>query len=510
MWVEGRVLDGGSVEVDVDLVVSWSSDAVFDVVGSVSVVSNGGGDGLGSTDGHFEGISSSVDSVAVWVHSGDSEGKNVVCLSSVESRSFSERLGGVTLLNEWVEGRSLDVLSGQSDGDGVESRGWWDIPSSVSSVSVVLEVNVDGSRVVANDFDVERIVSSWDWVSVLVLGLDGEGRVLADSGSSSLNTRSGGGGVVSVGSRDGGRVGASLNGLSAEGDGDVVGSDGDGGVGDGVESVSTVVLVEVNGLSGTVGDVDGELVSANDDGVTEVVDGVDGEGSSVVGVGLDESRSISEALRGIGHLHSSKALGFFFLSASSGFVVPVVTEERDVGHDGEFIGHLNQIDGVHQLSDLEFSFSSVHSSLGILESVSRETAVVEGSGLERVSEGGEDLSVSPVHVEVLGLKSIGSDLLSDPLQELSLGVGVGSSSLDLESKNESPDETQNELEVLVVNIFRSNTDELDSLSGNELEGRGDVFELLWLHLRGLVVLSKTLVGKDFQKGNQQDTIRKVL
>jgi len=78
--------------------------------------------------------------------------------------------------------------------------------------------------------------------------------------------------------------------LSAEGDGDVVGSDGDGGVGDGVESVSTVVLVEVNGLSGAVGDVDGELVSANGEGVTEVVDGVDGEGSSVVGVSLFAAR----------------------------------------------------------------------------------------------------------------------------------------------------------------------------------------------------------------------------
>lgn len=202
VWVERRVLDGLSVEVDVDLVVSGSSDAVFNVVGSVSVVLNAGVNILGSSDGHIEGIATGGDLVAIGIDSVDSEVKWVIGLSSVKSRAFGVGLGGVTLLDEWVEGRSLDVLSAQSDGDGVESRGIRDVATSVCSVSVVVEVDVDGSGVVANDLDVVRVVSGGDGLSVLILGHDGEGSVLTDSGSFAFNTRARGGCVVSVGSRD--------------------------------------------------------------------------------------------------------------------------------------------------------------------------------------------------------------------------------------------------------------------------------------------------------------------
>jgi len=196
--VERRVLDWCSVEGNIDGVVSRGSNAVFDVIGTVSVVLDCGLNVLGSRDLDLEGIATSSDWLAVSIDGGDLEGIDVIGLSGVESRAFGKGLSSVTLLDEWVERRSGNVLATEGDVNGVETGLDGSVTTLVQSSSGILEVGGDFSLEVSLDLDVERIVTGRHVVSVLVLGLDVEWSVLANA--SSFDTRAIGVGVGGRGS----------------------------------------------------------------------------------------------------------------------------------------------------------------------------------------------------------------------------------------------------------------------------------------------------------------------
>lgn len=201
--VEWSILDWVTVEGDLNGVVSWGSDGVFDIVGSVSVILDVWVNFLWASNVDLEGVSSLVDWFTLVVNGVDLEGKNVVGLSSVESRTFSPGVSGVTLLDEWVEWRSLDVVSVEGDGNGVVAWFGWNVSSLVGSVVLVVEVGWDLAVAVSLDVDVVWVVTGWHLVSVGVLGFDVEWGVFADLGSLAFNSWTVSGGVVGIWASDG-------------------------------------------------------------------------------------------------------------------------------------------------------------------------------------------------------------------------------------------------------------------------------------------------------------------
>jgi len=140
VWVERSIFDWLVVERDVDGVVSGRFDLVSDRVGSVVVVVEIGSNGLRSSDGNLERISSRLDWVSVRINGVDGEGARLLGLSCDQSRSFSPRFARVGVFHQWVIRTSFDVLVVEEDFDSVSSGLSWCVDRVISSGMVVLEL----------------------------------------------------------------------------------------------------------------------------------------------------------------------------------------------------------------------------------------------------------------------------------------------------------------------------------------------------------------------------------
>jgi len=130
------------------------------------------------------------------------------------------------------------------------------------------------------------------------------------------------------------------------------------------------------------------------------------------------------------------------------------------------------------------------------------------TGRQGIGEGREDSTIFPVDVEVIGPLSIRSDLFSHPFEKF--GLSFESSSLNLESEDEGPNETKDELEVVVGDVFGSDADEFDAVLLDELEGERGVLELLRSDLGGLVVFgADVFAGDDLQEIDQEQSVAEI-
>jgi len=189
-------------------------------------------------------------------------------------------------------------------------------------------------------------------------------------------------------------------------------------------------------------------------------------------------------------------------------VQPPIAEKRDVGHHGKFVRALVDINGVEQLGNLIVLLSHVLRMLDILECIASPSILRVNAWLQRIGEGRQDTSVSPIEIEVVGLLSIWRDHFSHPFEEL--GLAFESGTLDLEAKNERPDKAEDELQVMIGDIFWSDTDELDALGFDEFDRARGVLEELRADLGVLVVFGTDILSRDdFQQVNQKQPIFKI-
>jgi len=261
-----------------------------------------------------------------------------------------------------------------------------------------------------------------------------------------------------------------------------------------VELVVALGEVELAGI-GSVAVVLGLKANAVVTGSDHVLVATERLVVTVLVASLDREGTVREA--GVG--------GVCFLEA----VQPPVAEKRDICHHGEFVRALVDINGVDQLWDRIFLLGSFFSSLEISEGISRPGVLRHHTGRKRVGEGGEDTTISPVEVEVVGLLSIWSNHLSHPFEEL--GLALETTSLDLESEDESPDETEDELQVVVGDVLGSDADELDTLLLDKLERQRSVLEQLRTDLGILVVLASNILARNnLQQVDQEKSVVEII
>jgi len=187
LGVEGSILDGFAMEVDIDGISSRFFDLVLDRVGTIAVVTDIGGDGLRTSDFDLEGISSFLDGVAVGIDRVDGESKGMLGLSVGQTVAFGIRSAGVGVLDQRAVRRTLDGGSVEGDIDLVSSRMVGGVCSLVGSVLGVIELDEDGGASGVLDGDSEVITSGRNVATVLVDRLDGEGG--GTSNASAFNTR---------------------------------------------------------------------------------------------------------------------------------------------------------------------------------------------------------------------------------------------------------------------------------------------------------------------------------
>jgi len=179
--MERSILDGLTVEGNVDVISARLLDFVKDVVGTISVVGDFRDDVIWTRDLHIERITTDSDGVSITVDGVDLESAWATSLAVGESITFGVGTTSITLFHQRSVGRSLDGLSGKSNFDGVATRECRSVRSFVSSVLCVVELAKDRAAIGIADCDGERIVTGGDVASLSVSRLNDEGGGFFDS-----------------------------------------------------------------------------------------------------------------------------------------------------------------------------------------------------------------------------------------------------------------------------------------------------------------------------------------
>jgi hypothetical protein len=379
-----------------------------------------------------------------------------------------------------------------------------DVGDGVGAVLVVLNLYVDITVVRALDGNLEGIATSADALAETVVRLDGEHAGLTLNTTLETRAVNLGVGGVSGGAVDGDGPRRALDGLALEVDGDGVLADLGGNVDD---AVGAVVVVDNLGLDGALGAVDGHLPVLTSDGdvLASSIDSLDGELGGDASLGVLQTGTPSATLGGIGGTGSE-------LSATAlALVGLVITEVRDVGHGGQLISGSNHVGGVENLGDAQFLLSDVLTLGGVLE-IGTANQLVQGVGeaarLEGLRKMAHSATILPRRGEILNVALW--DLAAHPLEQIVLGRATSTLELlDLVTQNDGPDQTKNQLKILVSDILRTNSDELDALVLEELQAGTGVLKHLSADLGLLVVLVDGLARNDLEQVDQQQTVGQI-
>ena len=494
----GGVLDGITIQSGGDGVLSRLVNRVLNIVGTVAVVGDLGVGSRGASNLDLAVVTG--DGVTVNIAGEDLEEGGLVVEGTLQPGALGPRLGGIRgSLNGGLEGGILDLVTVEGDVDVIVS-GVGDVVDSVnSSVTVVLEGGLNGS-VGTGDLDIIWLTTVGGGVSVGVDTVDGEGEVTASLATDKTGSVSPG--VLGAGTLHQNVEGRADNVLTLKLDDNLVAASLGGSVGRLV--VSVLEVLEGSSLDILrAGDLDMEPVSlaANLGGVTLNVLSADEEGVLLAGTSSLNTRSVSG---GAGSDGGSLALSI---------LLEVVTEVRDVGHDGVLIGGLVDIDGVNKRVDFIRVLGDLDGAGQIFNGVGIAVGAFEGavSGFQRIAKGGQDLTVSPRVGEVLGLiNAIRLDLLLDPLEEEPLGGSLLNTGLNLVAENQGPDQTQNNTQVTLEDIGGTNVDELQTLRLDEIDGSVQVLLLdNGVSRLGPPLLGHLLAGDDLEKVDEEDTIAQI-
>jgi len=501
LGVERAVSDVCTVESDIDCVCSGFLDLIEDRVSPVAIIGELGMGIFGTANLDFIRITSFLDVISIGIHRVNCESERMLGFSVGQTVAIGVGVFGVGILDQRAVGRSLDGLSVEGDVNLVASRGIGSVGALIGSILCVIELDHDGGAIGIFDGDAEVVSTSGNFSSVLVNGLDGEWGGSLHSGA--FDTRSGCVRGLGIWTSDDWFPRRFLDLVSSEGDPEIVVSN---ILGDISARVGSVIVVDDADRDFTIGtsQSDVEFVTSSGEGIAEIIDGLDGERSGVVGGSSLKSWTVGIALRGISSSHLAESFGFDLSGSAFGIIQSPISEVRDVGHHGELVRAFVDIFGIHELGDIVFLVGGLDGSLEIGKGISGPLILREDTGLQRIGQSSEDLSVGPIHVEVVGPQAIGGDLFADPFEQFSLAFEA--SSLDLETEDESPDETQDELLLSVDDIFGADGDELNSLLLDELEGERHILELLRGQFRGLVVSTSNFLGRnDLQEVNKADS-----
>ena len=494
----GGVLDSVTIQSGGDGVLSGLINIVLNIVGTISVIGDLGVGGAGA--GNLDLTVVTGDGVIVDITSEDLEVSGLVIEGTFQTGSLSPGLGGIGGgLDVGLEGSVLDVITVELDANVIVSRSINVVDSVDGSVTVVLEGGLNGS-VGAVDVDLIRLTSVSGGVTVSIDTVDGEGKITA--GLTAGKTGSISPGVLGAGTLHHNVEGRTDNVLTLKLDGNLVATSLLG-------SVAGLVVTVLKVLEGSgsdllrSSDLDLEPISLASDlgGVTLDVLSTDEEGVLLASTASLNTRSVSG---GAGSDGGSLALGI---------LLKVVTEVRDVGHDGVFIRCLVNIDGINKRVDVIFVLGDLDGTGQIVNGVSLGVGTIKRavSGVQRIAKSGKNLTVDPGASEVLGLfNTIRLDLLLDPLEEEPLGGSLLNTGLDLVTENQGPDQTQDNTQVSLKNIRGTDVDKLQTLKFDEFESSVQVLLLNNSVSRlGPPLLGHLLAGDDFQKVDEEDTIAQI-
>mmetsp|Transcript_10250 Transcript_10250/g.25751 ORF Transcript_10250/g.25751 Transcript_10250/m.25751 type:complete len:766 (+) Transcript_10250:805-3102(+) len=196
-----------------------------------------------------------------------------------------------------------------------------------------------------------------------------------------------------------------------------------------------------------------------------------------------------------------------------------VEVQRRVEDHGTLVhGAVDQIVGVEQLRDAQVLLGVLEGGLEVLGSVRRvQRTIVHQISVEAMNERIEGhaiveagLEIGHVHVVV----AVGH--LADPLEQtifgaLVLAVIAGTAEAFLKTRAEkTPQHTQNQLHVSLVEIFRANTKKTNfEVLLNKLERKREVLNLLHLDSGLAVDTSDAAASQTFKEDHQLDTTAKI-
>jgi len=501
----GGILDGLIVEGGVDVVVTGLGGVVFNGVGTIVVVCDLGLQLFGTSDLDLERIATIISGLAIGIDGVDGEDGGLECLSSFETRTLGPGVASSGSLNEHLVGGTLDGFIVEGDVDKVVA-GCVDLVGTIEgTIVVVLQFGISDLLGTLNLND-EGITTMLDGLAFSIDGMNPEGSIL--TGASTFYTGASGIRVASLGTLSLDGVGRTLDVLSPQLDANGVLAC----LGDSVlDGVLAVAVIGNLGLDVAIGTMDGHIkdITTMSQLLIEAVLSNNLEVSGGEGLSLLQTRTMSVAGRGI----SSPLLpGKLFTIPASFFAGPV-TESSDVGHTRQLIRGVDHISGIHKNGDLVFLKGGFASLLRILKSITAQRAHVfrgQDAGLEGVNQSTDGLTVLPIGGEIAqGLGDVvGLDLLPYPFQQFPLG-GTLTNNVDLVSQDESPDQTQNKFELSVHNVFRTNTNELETLLFDETHGKTVVFQKVIAGCGFCVEFTQALGGNDLQKVDQRQTILEV-
>jgi hypothetical protein len=246
----------------------------------------------------------------------------------------------------------------------------------------------------------------------------------------------------------------------------------------------------------------GDVGAADLDALALVVLELDGVAGLAVRLGLGEAGTVGERLGGAG-----------------GVLGLVAAEVRDVGHDRELVGRLDDVDGVEQLRKVEVL-------LGGAERVverrlfARRALAVDGAQIKLlraaavVDEALEGGAVLPVGGEVVDVLALRIERAVAPVEQVLLdgvlAVVLLLDLLDLEAQNQRPDEAENQLLLLLKHVLGRDVHELDLLVAQKLEREVEILHLLHFHLHALLRLGlDVLARQNLEQIEQQHTVRQI-
>lgn len=167
-----------TVEGDLDNVISWVDGVVGAGVSSVLVVEDITRELLTIwvRDGNYVRVSSNRDQITKTVARLNGENSGGVALTTLQTRTISEALGGVRLglVDVDTEGTGLDVLSIESNADSVGSSFASGVGNFVGSVTVVGSVGRELLTAGGSDLDRERVTTNRNASIGSISGFNGE------------------------------------------------------------------------------------------------------------------------------------------------------------------------------------------------------------------------------------------------------------------------------------------------------------------------------------------------
>jgi hypothetical protein len=177
------------------------------------------------------------------------------------------------------------------------------------------------------------------------------------------------------------------------------------------------------------------------------------------------------------------------------------------------------VDGVEQLRKVEVLLGGVER---VVERalLARRAVAVDGAQIKLlgaaavVDEALEGGAVLPVGGEVVDVLALRIERAVAPVEEVLLdsvlAVVLLLDLLDLEAQNQRPDQTENQLLLLLEHVLGRDVHELDLLVAQKLERKVQILHFLHFHLHALLRLGlDVLARQDLEQVEQQHAIRKV-